>query len=116
MDPQPPLAASSEVMSPSGHYATPVTDHGQDEADLLPAMATALVNGVSPPQPLPERPDEAAPTTSAAACGAVMTDRTPTPVPKMESSRVPTTAFEAALRPSQDLPAQQIPPGALNTA
>ncbi|CAE7842546.1 GIP [Symbiodinium microadriaticum] len=112
MDPQPPLAASSEVMSPSGHYATPVTDHGQDEADLLPAMATALVNGVSPPQPLPERPDEAAPTTSAAACGAVMTDRTPTPVPKMESSRVPTTAFEAALRPSQDLPAQQIPPGA----
>ena len=114
MDSQPPLAASSEVMSPSGHYATPDMDPGQNGADLLPAMAAAMVNGVSPPQPLPGHSDDPAPTTSAAACGAAMTDRTPVPAPRVEGSRVPTTAFEAALQPAHDLPASQIPPGAFD--
>ena len=111
MDPQPPLAASSEVMSPSGPgFATPELDAGQDGADLIPAMAASMVNGISPPQPLPG--PTAGPMTSmtGAQCSATFSEAAA--VPGNESGLLPTTAFEAAMqattRPPQH-PGQQGP-------
>ena len=111
MDPQPPLAASSEVMSPSGPgFATPELDAGQDGADLIPAMAASMVNGISPPQPLPG--PTAGPMTSmtGAQCSATFSEAAA--VPGNESGLLPATAFEAAMqattRPPQH-PGQQGP-------
>ena len=99
MDPASHLAASSEVMSPSGHFATPGMDHAQDGADLLPAMTASMLTGVSPPQPLPEHPlGPAMPTT--AADGAATSE--PVGVPKAETPAIPATAFEAALQTPHD--------------
>ena len=106
MDPAPPRPTSSEVMSPSGpRFATPASDHGQDGADLLPAM-TSIMNGVSPPQPLVGLPTTTGTSTSMSGPAGRSSS---TVAPRTGMEAMPTNAVEAAVQ------AQQAPQAPLMT-